>query len=74
MNHLNSAELADRLIYRAQKGQIFYVYRAVPDGIQFDGAVPFDIVINNDQAEFAVLALTPDEAELQVDQWLIPRT
>jgi hypothetical protein len=74
MNHLNSAELADQLIYRARHGQMFYVYREVPDGIRFDGAVPFDITINNGLAEFAVLALTQDQAELQVDQWLIPRT
>ncbi len=74
MNNLNSVELATQLIYRARHGQIFYVYRDVADGICFDGAVPFDIAINNNQAEFAVLALTQDEAELQVDQWLIPRT
>jgi hypothetical protein len=67
-------DIANSLIYRAKNGQVFYVYRAVPDGIQFDGAVPFDITINNGQAEFAVLALTQDEAELQIDQWLIPRT
>jgi hypothetical protein len=74
MNNLNSIELANNLIYRAQHGQIFYVYRSVEDEIRFDGAVPFDITINSGQAEFAVLALTQDEAELQVDQWLIPRT
>jgi len=74
MNYLNSIELANNLIYRAKNGQVFYVYRAVPDGIFFDGEVPFDITINNGQAEFAVLALTQNEAELQVDQWLIPRT
>jgi hypothetical protein len=67
-------DIANSLIYRAKNGQVFYVYRDVADGIRFDGAVPFDIAINNGQAEFAVLALTQDEAELQVDQWLIPRT
>jgi hypothetical protein len=67
-------DIAISLIYRARHGQIFYVYRAIEDGIRFDGVVPFDLTINNGQAEFAVLALTQDEAELQVDQWLIPRT
>jgi len=67
-------DIARSLIYRAKNGRVFYVYRDVADGIRFDGAVPFDITINNGQAEFAVLALTQDEAELQVDQWLIPRT
>ena len=72
---MNTAQdIANSLIYRARNGRVFYVYRDVVDGIQFDGAVPFDITINNGQAEFAVLALTQDEAELQVDQWLIPRT
>jgi hypothetical protein len=72
---MNTArDIANSLIYRARNGRVFYVYRNVADGIRFDGAVPFDITINNDQAEFAVLALTQDEAELQVDQWLIPRT
>lgn len=74
MNNLNSAELATQLIYRARHGQMFYVYRSVEAGIRFDGAVPFDLTINNGQAEFAVLALTQEQAELQVDQWLIPRT
>jgi hypothetical protein len=67
-------DIARSLIYRAKNGRVFYVHREVADGIQFDGAVPFDITINNGQAEFAVLALSQDEAELQVDQWLIPRT
>ncbi len=72
---MNTAQdIANSLIYRARNGRVFYVYREIDDGIQFDGAVPFDITINNGQAEFAVLALTKDEAELQVDQWLIPRT
>jgi hypothetical protein len=67
-------DIANSLIYRAKNGQVFYVYRTVINGIRFNGAVPFDITILDDQAEFAVLALTQDEAELQVDQWLIPRT
>jgi hypothetical protein len=72
---MNTArDIANSLIYRAKNGRVFYVYRDVADGIRFDGAVPFDITINNGQAEFAVLALTQDEAELQVDQWLVPRT
>lgn len=70
---MNSAELANSLIYRARHGQIFYVHRIIDDAIRFDGAVPFDIAIVDGQAEFAVLALSQDEAELQVDQWLIPR-
>jgi hypothetical protein len=72
---MNTADaIAQSLIFRAKHGQIFYVYREIEDGIRFDGAVPFDLAINNGQAEFSVLALTQDEAELQVDQWLIPRT
>jgi hypothetical protein len=72
---MNTADaIAKSLIFRAKHGQIFYVYRQIKDGIRFDGTIPFDLTINNGQAEFAVLALTQDEAELQVDQWLIPRT
>lgn len=70
---MTARDIAHSLIYRAKNGRIFYVYREVADGIQFNGVVPFDLTINNGQAEFAVLALTQDEAELQVDQWLIPR-
>ena len=70
---MNSAELAQSLIYRAQHGRIFYVYRTVDDEIKLNGVVPFDISIMHGEAEFAVLALSQDEAELQVDQWLIPR-
>ena len=74
MKNLNSAELADQLIYRARHGQMFYVYRTVDSAMRIEGVVPFDVTINNGLAEFAVLALTQDQAELQVDQWLIPRT
>jgi hypothetical protein len=74
MNNLNSVELANNLIYRAKNCRAFYVHRSVEDGILFDGPVPFDLTVVDGQAEFAVLALTQDEAELQVDQWLISRT
>jgi hypothetical protein len=67
-------DITRSLIYRAKNGQMFYVYREVDSAMRIEGVVPFDITINNGQAEFAVLALTQDEAELQVDQWLIPRT
>jgi hypothetical protein len=67
-------DLTQSLIYRARHGQMFYVYREVDSAMRIEGVVPFDITINNGQAEFAVLALSQHEAELQVDQWLIPRT
>jgi hypothetical protein len=71
---MTARDIANSLIYRARHGQMFYVYREVDSTMRIEGVVPFDITINNGQAEFAVLALTQDEAELQVDQWLIPRT
>jgi len=71
---MTAQDIANSLIYRAKNGRVFYVHRSVEDGILFDGPVPFDITVVDGQAEFAVLALTQDEAELQVDQWLIPRT
>jgi hypothetical protein len=67
-------DIARSLIYRAKNGQMFYVYREVDSAMRIEGVVPFDITINNGQAEFEVLELSQDEAELQVDQWLIPRT
>jgi len=71
---MTAQDIANSLIYRAKNCRAFYVYRSVEDGILFDGPVPFDLTVVDGQAEFAVLALTQDEAELQVDQWLIPRT
>ena len=71
---MTAQDIANSLIYRAQNCRVFYVHRSVEDGILFDGAVPFDLTVVDGQAEFGVLALTQDEAELQVDQWLIPRT
>jgi hypothetical protein len=71
---MNSAELTSSLIYRAKHGRIFYVYRNVDGRLHLNGPVPFDLSIIGNEAEFVVLALTQQEAELQVDQWLIPRT
>jgi hypothetical protein len=67
---MNSAEIADALINRAKNLQEFEVYSRIDSPIYFDGAVPFDIKINDNLATFKVLAISKEEAKQKVDQWL----
>ena len=67
----NSVEMANNLINRAKNLKVFEVERDVSDnGILFDGPVPFDLRANQTTAWFKVYAVTLEEAEAQVDNWL----
>ena len=67
--------MANDLINRAKNLKLFEVERDISDrGILFDGAVPFNIRANQTTAWFKVYAVTLDEAEAQVDEWLNRRT
>jgi hypothetical protein len=70
---MNSVEIANNLINRAKNLQEFEVRRLIDGPIMFNGAIPFNITINEGCAWFQVLAVSQTEAESLVDQWLEDR-
>jgi hypothetical protein len=70
---MNSVDIANALITRVRNLQEFEVRRHISGPLFFNGVVPFDITINEDCAWFKVLAISQDEAELMVDNWLSTR-
>jgi hypothetical protein len=68
---MNSVDMANDLINRAKNLKLFEIERDISDnGILFNGAVPFDIRATQETAWFKVYAVTQEEAEAQVDNWL----
>ena len=66
----NVKQLADNLINRAKNMQEFTVHREFDD-ILFNGVIPFSIKHTmGEEAEITVSAMSQQEAEHQVDQWL----
>lgn len=70
---MNSVDMANDLINRAKNLKPFEVIRELENGIMFDGTVPFDIKGANDTFCFYTYAVTQEEAEAQVDNWLKDR-
>ena len=69
--NMNSVEMASDLINRARNLKEFIIERDISEhGIFFDGSVPFDIKATQDKAWFKVYAITKEDAEAQVDNWL----
>jgi len=71
---MNSVDMANDLINRARNLKKFEVKRMLEDGILFNGPVPFDIKGKDDCYWIYAYAVTQEEAEAQVDAWLINRT
>jgi hypothetical protein len=71
---MNSVDMANDLINRARNLKKFEVKRMLEDGILFNGPVPFDIKGKDDCYWIYAYAVTQEEAEAQVDAWLIDRT
>lgn len=71
---MNSVDMANDLINRAKNLKLFEVKRFLENGIMFDGSVPFDIKGKDDCYWIYAYAVTQEEAEAQVDAWLINRT
>lgn len=67
---MNSAELAQSLIDRAKNLKHFEIKRMLEHSLRFDGAMPFDMRANHDCAWFNVLAVSENEANKIVDEWL----
>jgi hypothetical protein len=71
---MNSADMVNDLINRAKNLKLFEVKRYLENGIVFNGGVPFDIKGKDDCYWIYAYAVTQEEAEAQVDEWLRNRT
>jgi hypothetical protein len=67
---MNSVDMANDLIDRARNLRKFEVKRMLEDGIMFNGPVPFDIRGQDDCFWIYAYAMTQEEAEAKVDNWL----
>jgi hypothetical protein len=62
--------MATALINRAKNMQEFTVTTEVPEDFRFNGVVPFDITIAEDELRARVFAVDFNEAVAQLDKWL----
>jgi hypothetical protein len=67
---MNSVDMATNLIFRAKNLQEFTVTTEVPDGVRFNGVVPFDINITGTMLEARVWAVDFDEAVRRLNEFL----
>jgi len=63
-------DIMDHFISRAKNLQEFVVCVNVPHDFRFNGVVPFDINIKNDEIEAKVYAVDFEEAVNRLDAWL----
>ncbi len=70
---MNSVDLANDLINRAKNLKKFEVKRMLDNGILFNGPVPFDIKGKDDCYWIYAYAISQEEAEAKVDNWLKDR-
>ena len=62
--------MATNLIFRAKNLQEFTVTTELPDDFAFQGVVPFDISIKEDQIEAKVWAVDFNEAVARLNEFL----
>lgn len=62
--------MATNLIFRAKNLQEFTVTTEVPNGVVFNGVVPFDITIIGTVLEARIWAIDFDEAVRRLDEFL----
>ena len=67
---MNSVDMATNLIFRAKNLQEFTVTTDVPDGVRFNGVVPFDINITGTVLEARVWAVDFNEAVERLNKFL----
>lgn len=58
------------LINNIRDSQYFEVIIELEEPLQFNGVVPFDVLIIDNTATFKVLASTQEDAENKVYHWL----
>ena len=62
--------MATNLIFRAKNLQEFTVTTEVPNGVVFNGVVPFDITITGTVLEARIWAIDFNEAVQRLDEFL----
>jgi hypothetical protein len=62
--------MATNLIFRAKNLQEFVVTTELPDGVRFNGVVPFDMQIKDSTIVAKVWAVDFDEAAKRLDNFL----
>ena len=67
---MNSVVMATNLIFRAKNLQEFTVTTEVPNGVRFNGVVPFDINITGSILEARVWAVDFNEAVDRLNEFL----
>ena len=67
---MNSVDMANNLIFRAKNLHEFTVTTEVPEDFRFNGVVPFDMSIIDNQIEAKVWAVDFDEAAKRLDDFL----
>ena len=67
---MNSVDMANNLIFRAKNLHEFTVTTEVPEDFRFNGVVPFDMSIIDNQIEAKVWAVDFDEAAKRLDNFL----
>jgi hypothetical protein len=67
---MNSVDMANNLIKRAQTMQEFTVTTSVPEDFRFNGVVPFDMEIKDGEIVAKVYAIDFDEAATRLDNFL----
>jgi hypothetical protein len=67
---MNSVDMATNLIFRAKNLQEFTVTTEVPNGVVFNGVVPFDITITGTVLEARIWAIDFNEAVQRLDEFL----
>jgi hypothetical protein len=67
---MNSVDMATNLIFRAKNLQEFTVTTEVPNGVVFNGVVPFDITITGTVLEARIWAIDFREAVDRLDEFL----
>ncbi len=71
---MNPKQLAQNIIERAMKMQTVRIVRTLPDDFEINGPVPFDIRIKDGIITVTVHAMTLEEANKQVDDYLEENT
>ena len=67
---MNSVDMATNLIFRAKNLQEFVVTTELPDGVRFNGVVPFDMQITGSILEARVWAVDFNEAVDRLNEFL----
>lgn len=67
---MNSVDMANNLIFRAKHLEEFVVTTNVPEDFRFNGIVPFDMSIVDNQIEAKVWAVDFDEAVHRLNEFL----